>query len=311
MATDITADATRAAVAVAEVVSARPRLTPGRLAALATVGFAICFYGIPLLWLFLAGTRSGASLVEDAPLAIGNWSSFRDTWINLTTYNDFQMAQWALNSLIYAVGGVALALVSAIPAGYALALEHFPGRRLILILTLIAMITPSTATVLPIFLQLSLLGLNNTYLGFILASGFFPFGVYLSYIYFSSSLPRGVMDSARIDGCNRWQIFSKIALPLAGPLVALVAFFSFLAVWSNYFLAMVLLSSTDLFNLPVGLTAMVGGSGALSNLPAGNIPIKKPEVILAAILVALPVLLIFLVAQGKVRSGLLSGAEKG
>lgn len=311
MATDITPDAARAAVAAAEVVSARPKLTLGRFAALGTVGFAICFYGIPLLWLFLAGTRSGASLVQDAPLSIGNWSSFRDTWINLTTYNDFQMAQWALNSLIYAVGGVSLALVSAIPAGYALALEHFPGRRLILILTLIAMITPSTATVLPIFLQLSLLGLNNTYLGFILASGFFPFGVYLSYIYFSSSLPRGVMDSARIDGCNRWQIFSKIALPLAGPLVALVAFFSFLAVWSNYFLAMVLLSSTDLFNLPVGLTAMVSGSGALSNLPAGNIPIKKPEVILAAILVALPVLLIFLVAQGKVRSGLLSGAEKG
>lgn len=293
------------------VITARPRLTPGRIAAFATLAFAICFYGIPLLWLFMASTRSGASLVGDAPLSLGSWETFRTTWLNLTTYNDFQMARWALNSLIYAVGGVGLALVSAIPAGYALALGHFPGRRLILILTLVAMITPSTATVLPIFLQLSLLGLNNTYLGFTLASGFFPFGVYLSYIYFSSSLPRGVMESARIDGCNRWQVFSRIALPLAGPLVALVAFFGFLAIWSNYFLAMVLLSSTDLFNLPVGLTAMVSGSGALSNLPAGNIPIKKPEVILAAILVALPVLVVFLLAQGKVRSGLLSGAEKG
>lgn len=298
-------------IAAPATIAARPRLTPGRLAALATLAFAICFYGIPLLWLFIASTRSGASLVTDPPLSLGSWGNFRATWLNLTTYNDFQMAQWALNSLIYAMGGVGLALVSAIPAGYALALGHFPGRRLILILTLVAMITPSTATVLPIFLQLSLLGLNNTYLGFILASGFFPFGVYLSYIYFTSSLPRGVMESARIDGCNRWQVFRRIALPLAGPLVALVAFFSFLAVWSNYFLAMVLLSSTDLFNLPVGLTAMVSGSGALSNLPAGNIPIKKPEVILAAILVALPVLVVFLLAQGKVRSGLLSGAEKG
>lgn len=298
-------------IAAPATIAARPRLTPGRLAALATLAFAICFYGIPLLWLFIASTRSGASLVTDPPLSLGSWDNFRATWLNLTTYNDFQMAQWALNSLIYAMGGVGLALVSAIPAGYALALGHFPGRRLILILTLVAMITPSTATVLPIFLQLSLLGLNNTYLGFILASGFFPFGVYLSYIYFTSSLPRGVMESARIDGCNRWQVFRRIALPLAGPLVALVAFFSFLAVWSNYFLAMVLLSSTDLFNLPVGLTAMVSGSGALSNLPAGNIPIKKPEVILAAILVALPVLVVFLLAQGKVRSGLLSGAEKG
>lgn len=290
---------------------ARRRLSFGWLLALAVLGFAVCFFGIPLLWLFVASTRSATSLIHDAPLALGSWDVFRQTWINLTTYNDFQMARWALNSAIYAVGGVGLALVTTIPAGYALALENFPGRRLILILTLVAMITPSTATVLPIFLQLSLLGLNNTYLGFILASGFFPFGVYLSYIYFSSSLPRSLLEAARIDGCNRWQVFARVALPLAWPLVALVAFFSFLAVWSNYFLAMVLLARTSLYNLPVGLTALVGGSGALSNLPAGNIPISKPEVLLAAILVALPVLLVFLVAQGKVRAGLLSGADKG
>ena len=204
-----------------------------------------------------------------------------------------------------------LSLVASIPGGYALALSEFPGRRLILILTLIAMITPSTAVVLPIFLEMNLLGLNNTYAGLILASGFFPFGVYLSYVYFSTSLPKGVMDSARVDGCTRLQLFFRIALPLARPIVALVAFFSFLAIWSNYFLAFVLLSDDRLYNLPVGLTALVSGSGALSNLPSNDVPIKKPEVVLAAILVILPVLVIFLAAQRFVRSGMLSGAEKG
>ena len=147
--------------------------------------------------------------------------------------------------------------------------------------------------------------------GLILASGFFPFGVYLTYVYFSTSLPKSVMDSARIDGCDRFQLFSRIALPLARPIVALVAFFSFLAIWSNYFLAFVLLTDDKLYNLPVGLTVLVSSSGALSNLPSNDVPIKKPEVILAAILVVLPVLLIFMVAQRFVRSGMLSGAEKG
>lgn len=287
------------------------RLSLGRFIVFAVLAFAVCFYGLPLLWLFLAGTRSQASLFSDPPFSLGTWVAFSRTWTNLTSYNNFQMLTWATNSLIYSVGGVLLSLVASIPGGYALAASEFPGRKLILMLTLIAMITPSTAVVLPIFLEMNLLGLNNTYGGLILASGFFPFGVYLTYVYFSTSLPKSVMDSARIDGCDRFQLFSRIALPLARPIVALVAFFSFLAIWSNYFLAFVLLTDDKLYNLPVGLTVLVSSSGALSNLPSNDVPIKKPEVILAAILVVLPVLLIFMVAQRFVRSGMLSGAEKG
>jgi multiple sugar transport system permease protein len=287
------------------------RLHTGRFVVFATLAFAVCFYGIPLLWLFIAGTRSESSLLTQSPFALGDWDSFVRTWNNLTTYNNFQILTWTVNSLIYVVGGVLLSLIACIPAGYALAASEFPGRKLVLVLTLIAMITPSTAVVLPIFLELNMLGLSNTYAGLILASGFFPFGVYLTYVYFSTSLPKGVMDSARVDGANRFQLFSRIALPLARPIIALVAFFSFLAIWSNYFLAFVLLSDDKLYNLPVGLTALVSGSGALSNLPSNDVPIKKPEVVLAAILVVLPVLLIFMAAQRFVRSGTLSGAEKG
>ena len=290
---------------------ARPKLSFGGLFVYAGLLFALCFYGIPLLWLFLAGTRSEASLLSEPPFALGSWEAFSRTWSNLTSYNNFQIIDWAVNSLIYSAGGVLLSLVSSIPAGYTLAVSDFPGRKFILVITLIAMITPNTAVALPIFLEMNLLGLNNSYAGMILALGFFPFGVYLSYIYFSTSLPKGVLESARVDGCNRFELFTKIALPLARPVVALVAFFSFLSIWSNYFLAFVLLSDDQLYNLPVGLTALVSGSGALSNLPSNDVPIRKPEVVLAALLVVLPVLLIFLAAQRFVRSGLLSGAEKG
>lgn len=292
-------------------ISRRQGLSVGRFSMFAFLGFAVCIYGIPLLWLFIAGTPSDASLLTDQPFALGTYADLSRSWTNLSTYNNFQISTWAMNSAIYDVGGVALSLMASIPGGYALALNEFPGRKLILILTLIAMITPSSAVVLPIFIELKLLGLNDTYAGLILASGFFPFGVYLSYIYFSSSLPKGVMDSARVDGCNPFQLFTKIALPLARSIIALVAFLSFLAIWRNYFLAFVLFSDDRLYNLPVGLTALISSSGALSNLPANDVPIKKPEVILAAILVVLPVILIFLVAQRFVRSGTLSGAEKG
>lgn len=283
----------------------------GRFVIYACIGFALIFYGVPLIWLFVAGTRSQVSLFSDPVLTVGSWAQAVETWRDLTSYNDFQILTWAKNSVIYSVGGVGLSLLTAIPAGYALAISEFPGRKLILILTLIAMITPSQAIVLPIFLQLLALGLNNTYLGLILATGFFPFGIYLSYVFFSSSLPKGVMDSARVDGCNRFQLFIHIGLPLAMPIVALVAFFSFLANWSNYFLAFVLLSSERLFNLPLGLTALINSSGALENQAANDIPIRMPEAIQAAIVVVAPVLIVFLMAQRFVRTGMLAGAEKG
>jgi len=286
-------------------------LSFGRLTVYATLLFFLVFYGLPLIWLFFAATKSETSLVSLHPLLPGSWEALSSTWNDLTSYNDFQLASWALNSLIYSVGGVSVSLFTCIPAGYVLAVYDFPGRTTILILTLISLLTPAAAVALPIFLEMRLLGLNNTMWGLILATGYFPFGVYLAYVYFSSSLPNGVLDSGRVDGCNSFQLFTRIVLPLAKPVIALVAFFSFLANWSNYFLAFVLLSDDKLYNLPVGLAALVSGSGALTNITTNDIPIRKPEVLLASILVVLPVLVVFLGAQRFVRAGLLTGAEKG
>ena len=128
-----------------------------------TLAFFIVLYGVPLLWLFLAGTRSETSLISDAPLSFGSIATAKDTFLNLVNYNDGQIWTWAWNSVIYTVGSVSLTLASCIPAGYALALSEFRGRKAILVITLVAMITPSQAIILPIFLEMSLLGLTNTY----------------------------------------------------------------------------------------------------------------------------------------------------
>ena len=277
-----------------------------------TLAFFVILYGVPLLWLFLAGTRSESSLISDAPLSFGSFATAKETFLNLTGYNDGQIWTWAWNSVIYTAGSVSLTLFSCIPAGYALAMSEFRGRRAILIITLIAMITPSQAIILPIFLEMSLFGLTNTYGGLILASSFFPFGVYLSYIYYATSLPKSVVESARIDGCGHFQSFIHMGLPLAKPLLALVAFFSFVNNWNNYFLAFILINDTDKQNLPVGLTTLISSSGALNpQSAANNLPVGQPEAIQAAILVVLPIVLVFLLSQKYVRAGLNAGAEKG
>ncbi len=288
------------------------KLRPSNFVIWSILSFFVVFYGLPLLWLLIAGTRTESSLISDPPLSFGSIAAMKQTFLNLTGFNNFQILQWTLNSVIYTVCSVSLTLFASIPAGYALAMSNFKGRKFILIMTLIAMITPSQAIILPIFLEMTLLGLTNTYSGLILASSFFPFGVYLAYIYYATSLPKSVVESARVDGCGHFQCFIHMGLPLAKPLVALLAFFSFVNNWNNYFLAFVLITDDEKQNLPVGLTTLINSSGALDlQAASNNIPVRQPEAIQAAILVVLPIMIVFLVSQKYVRSGLNSGAEKG
>ena len=90
---------------------------------------------------------------------------------------------------------------------------------MLLSITLVVMIMPATALVLPLFLEINKLGLYGTIWSLILPFGFFPFGVYLAYIYFSSTIPKDLLAAARIDGASEWGVFRYIALPLARPIV--------------------------------------------------------------------------------------------
>ena len=98
---------------------------------------------------------------------------------------------------------------------------------------------------LPIFLELNALHLIGSVLSVILPFSFFPFGVYLAYIYYSTAIPPDLLDAARIDGCGEWQTFRHVALPLAKPVVALVFFFSFVADWNNFFLPYTVLADSN------------------------------------------------------------------
>jgi ABC-type sugar transport system, permease component len=87
----------------------------------------------------------------------------------------------------------------------------------VLTLTLVVMIMPAAALVLPIFLELNSLHLIGSVLSVILPFAFFPFGVYLAYLYYATAVPRDLLDASRVDGAGEWQTFRRIALPLASP----------------------------------------------------------------------------------------------
>lgn len=281
------------------------------LARLSILTLAGIFFLAPLVWLVLAPTKTDGQLASLNPFSFGSFSRVSEAWTNLMSFNDGVVLNWAWNSLLYSSASLLIGLAITLPAGYALATKRFFGRRLILSMTLVVMIVPSSALVLPLFLEMNALNLVNTAWAVILPTAFFPFGTYLAYMYYSSSLPPELLDAGRIDGCNEWRLFVHIGLPLAKPLVGLLAFLSFTASWNNYFLPYVMLNDTDKLNLPVGLQALISSSSALKNAGASDLPIHRPEAALAGLIMLIPVAIIFLSCQRFVTRGALTGATKG
>ncbi len=271
---------------------------------------AAIFFGLPLLWLLLAPSKSDRELLSLSPLAFGSLGGYGQAWANLNTFNKGAITRWAFNSLLYSVSSLLISVLMTLPAGYALATSRFFGRRLILTLTLITMILPGSALVLPLFLEINAVGLVNTPWAVILPSAFFPFGVYLAYIYFAASLPKDLLAAARVDGANEWQLFRFLGFPLARTLLGLLTFLSFTANWNNYFLPFVMLNNTSLYNLPLGLQALITGTSALYPTFATDLPLKRPEAALTGLLMVLPVAIVFLISQRYVISGALAGATK-
>jgi multiple sugar transport system permease protein len=285
---------------------ARVRVTP--LSALILLLFLV-FFMLPVLWLLLAATKTDDQLVHANPLSFGSWQALRANWDALTGFQNDAIFLWLRNSAVYSFIALAITLCVAVPAGYALAMTEFRGRRTLLIATLVVMLMPSATLVVPLFLEENAAGLIGSMWSIILPYSFYPFGVYLTYIYFNTTIPRELIAAAKLDGCTEFGVFRHIALPLAAPVVALVGFFSFVANWTNYFLPYVLLPGNDQFPVQVGLGTL------LDNVPqfnptVGALAVQRPELALATLLAIIPVLLVFLFSQRFLVAGMLAGASK-
>lgn len=287
----------------------RPSRAAGQLLPGLLLLVFVVFFILPVVWLLLAATKTDAQLVGENPLAFGSWHQVRVNWDELTGFQGDVILLWLRNSAVYAFLALVITLAVSIPAGYAMAMMEFRGRRALLVITLVVMLMPATTLVVPLFLEINEVHLVGSLWSVVLPFSFYPFGVYLTYIYFSTALPRDLLAAARIDGCTEFGAFRRVALPLAAPVVALVGFFSFVANWTNYFLPYVMLPQSSQYPAQVGIGLLLTDVPQF-NPTAGAGTVLRPELALATLLAIIPVLLVFLFAQRYLVSGLLAGATK-
>ena len=281
----------------------------GRAVAILLLVVFAAFFVVPIVWLLIAPTKTDRQMLLDAPFSFGSLQTVADNWQSLVSFQDGLLWTWIGNSAFYCIAALAITLVTSIPAGYALALTEFRGRKALLATTLIVMLVPSTALVLPIFLELSAVHLIGNPLAAILPFSFFPFGVYLTYIYFSTAISRDLLDAARIDGASEVQVFARVAMPLATPVIALVGFFSFTSNWNNYFLPYVMLPGRKA-PIQVGLAEMLSNVPQFNPTNAASSTISLSALALATLVAIAPVMIVFLFAQRFLVTGMTAGGTK-
>jgi len=284
----------------------------GRAVAILLLVVFAAFFVVLIVWLLIAPSKTDRQMLLDAPFSFGSLQTVADNWQSLVSFQDGLLWTWIGNSAFYCIAALAITLVTSIPAGYALALTEFRGRKALLATTLIVMLVPSTALVLPIFLELSAVHLIGNPLAAILPFSFFPFGVYLTYIYFSTTMSHDLLDAARIDGAGEFRVFTRIAMPLATPVIALVGFFSFVGNWNNYFLPFILEPGAQQLPVQVGLAQLISSVPEFNptTVASAATAVTLPELAFATLISVAPVLIIFLFSQRFLVTGLTAGATK-
>lgn len=202
-------------------------------------------------------------------------------------------------ALLVTVGTMAVAAM----AGYAFARIRFPGQNALFVVVLIGLLIPSEVTIVPLFQLFQSLGLTNTHWPLIVVPIFGAPSVLAIFIMrqFFVSLPGELEEAARMDGLGRAGMFWRVALPLARPALGAVAIFTFLHSWNLYLEPIVYLSTPDMFTLPQALTQFVDNYGG----PMWNVQLA------AATLTAVPILIVFVLAQRQFIEGLAHTGIKG
>jgi multiple sugar transport system permease protein len=215
------------------------------------------------------------------------------------------MFVWFVNSAIVAICGTLASLLTGALAGYALARLHFPGRSLVFLLMVAALMIPTEMTIVPLFLAFLKLRLVNNYLALILPSLASVFSVYL-FRQFFLTLPGELEDAAAIDGANRLQSFWLIALPLARPAAIAGAILLFSNNWNAFLWPLLVMLKDEWKTLPVGVASFGSVGGAQQT------QIQGFGIAMAAVtILALPSLLVFLALQRYFIEGVAQTGLKG
>jgi multiple sugar transport system permease protein len=254
----------------------------------------------PTWWMVTSSVKPISDIFAFPPSLIPrafDWSTYHRVF----ELQPFARQYWnsAYIAVLVTIGSMAISSM----AGYAFARVRFRGANLLFMLVLVGLLIPSEVTIVPLFRMFLELGLVNTHWPLIVVPIFGAPSVFATFVMrqFFITLPHELEDAARVDGLGRFGIFVTIALPLATPALGAVAIFTFLQSWNLYLEPIVYLSSPDMFTLPQALTQFTDAyGGALWNVQLA-----------AATMTALPVLVVFIIAQRQFVEGLAYAGLKG
>lgn len=267
------------------------------LAAICLVGIVSSFVLGPFLWQILTALKPEAQLGQLPPLLPhpATWQHFSEV---LHT-PDFLQVFW--NSVLVALLVVLAALVLGVPASYGLAKLRLRGGHFLLATMLVFSMFPPIANVAPLYLLLVRLGIRDSIFGIVLAHSVYalPFTIWLLTSFFRE-IPDDLYRAAKIDGCSHLGILRHVVLPLAVPGLLSVSLLVFLFSWNEFLYAFTLTASTRSRTLPVAIALFPG----LHEIPWG-------EISAAAVLATLPSILLMLIFQRYIVTGLTAGSVKG
>lgn len=222
-----------------------------------------------------------------------------DAYISLFADRPFLL--WMGNSLFVSLVVTLTGVVLASTTGYAFSRFNFVGKKIGLLSLLTTQMFPATMLLLPLYIMLIKLGLINTFFGVIIiyTATALPFTIWTMKGYYDT-IPYSLEEAGRIDGCNQFQAFYLIILPLAAPALVITALFAFMTAWSEYLVAAQILQDTALWTLPLGLKSFESNMTTEWGLYGAS-----------SLIVAIPVIVLFLALSRYLVSGLTLGSVKG
>lgn len=263
----------------ADVFSSEPKLLPGRQLAEQVVDDP--------RWFFHSGTGNYSQLLA--------WQRLVEPGSGPRGFSRF-----VLNTVFFALAITLGQVITSSLAAFAFARLRFPGRKQVFFAYLATLMIPATVTMIPSYILLRELGWVNTYQAVILPSVFTAYGTFMLRQFFLT-IPREIEDAARIDGCSPLGLYWRIALPLSTPALAALSIVAFVGSWRTFMWPLIVSSSEDLFNLPLGLSLFRG----IYTDP------DWPLLMAGSMIMTLPMILVFVAGQRYFVEGIRLGAVKG
>jgi trehalose/maltose transport system permease protein len=270
----------------------------GRIAFYLMLVFIVFYTVFPFYWAIISSLKAGSELFK-----IEFWPS-QPAWDNyVAVFREQPFGRNILNSVFVAVSTVVLSLALAVAAAYALGRIQFRGRTILLFTILGVSMFPQIAVLSGMFELVRALGLYNNLLSLTLSYMIFtlPFTVWVLTT-FMRELPKELEEAAVVDGAKPFTIVTKVFMPLMGPALATTGLLAFIAAWNEFLFALTFTLSGEMRTVPVAI-ALISGASSFE-LPWGNI-------MAASVIVTVPLIVLVLIFQRRIVSGLTAGAVKG